>query len=60
LPPEQPQFVGAWTLQGVKIIPQGCWPMFTPMLSIVVSSWLDILWVVDHSWYTGNCWAWKT
>ena len=24
----------------------------TPMLSTVVSSWLDILWVVDHSWYT--------
>ena len=29
---EQPQFVGAWTLQGVESVPQGCWPMLTPML----------------------------
>ena len=33
-------------------IPQGCWSMLTPMLPIVVSSWLNVLWVVDHSWYT--------
>jgi hypothetical protein len=26
-----------------------------PMLPTVVSSWLDVLWVVDHSWYTANC-----
>ena len=52
LPSEQPQSVGAWTLQGVKSIPQGCWPMLTPMLPTVVSSWLDVLRVVDHPWYT--------
>ena len=52
LPSEQPQFFGAWTLQGVESVPQGCWPMLTPMLPTVVSSWLDVLWVVDHSWYT--------
>uniref|UniRef100_A0A8C7DTI1 Ig-like domain-containing protein n=1 Tax=Oncorhynchus kisutch TaxID=8019 RepID=A0A8C7DTI1_ONCKI len=34
---------------GVESIPQGCWPMLTPMLPTVVSSWLDVLWVVDHS-----------
>ena len=49
LPAEQPQFIGAWTLQGVESIPQGCWPMLTLMLPTVVSSWLDVLWVVDHS-----------
>ena len=49
---EQPQFVGTWTQQGVKSVPQGCWPMLTPMLPTVVSSWLDVLSVVDHSWYT--------
>ena len=32
MPSEQPQFVVAWTLQGVKSLPQGCWPMLTPML----------------------------
>jgi hypothetical protein len=26
--------------------------MLTPMLPTVVSSWLDVLWVVDHSVYT--------
>jgi hypothetical protein len=26
--------------------------MLTPMIPTVVSSWLDVLWVVDHSWYT--------
>ena len=44
-PSEQPQFVGAWTLQGVESIPQGCWPMLTPMLPTIVSSWLGVLWV---------------
>ncbi|XP_055748193.1 neurotensin receptor type 1-like isoform X1 [Salvelinus fontinalis] len=34
----------AWTLQGVANVPQGCWPMLTPMLPTVVSSWLDVLW----------------
>ncbi|CDQ98769.1 unnamed protein product, partial [Oncorhynchus mykiss] len=29
-------------------ISQGCWPMLTPMLPAVIS-WLDVLWVVDHS-----------
>ena len=48
---EQPQLVGAWTLHGVESIPQGCWPMLTPMLPTVLWSWLDVLWVVDHSWY---------
>jgi hypothetical protein len=52
LPSEQTQFIGAWTLQGVQSISQGCWPMLTPMLPAVVSSWLDVLWMVDHSWYT--------
>jgi hypothetical protein len=35
----------------VKSIPQGSWPMFTPMLPTVVWSWLDVLWVVDHSYF---------
>ena len=33
---EQTQFVGAWTLPGVESIPQGCWPMLTPMVPTVV------------------------
>ena len=52
LPSEQSQFVGAWTIQGVESTRQGCWLMLTPMLPTVVSSWLYVLWVVDHSWYT--------
>jgi hypothetical protein len=39
---EQPQFVGVWTLLGVKRFP--CWPILTPMLPTVVKHWL-----VDHS-----------
>ena len=39
-------------LQGVESVPQGCWPILTPMLPTVVSSWLNVLCVVDHSWYT--------
>ena len=35
--------------QDVVSIPHGCWPMLTPMLPAVVSSWLDVLWVVDLS-----------
>jgi hypothetical protein len=31
--------------------------MLTPMLPTVVSSWLDVLWVVDHYFYTqGKVW----
>jgi hypothetical protein len=45
LPSEQLQFIGAWTLQGGKSIPRGCWPMLTPVLPTVVSSWLDVLWM---------------
>jgi hypothetical protein len=52
MPSEQPHVIGAWTLQGVESVPQECWPMLTPMLPTVVSSWLDVLWVMDHSWYT--------
>jgi hypothetical protein len=49
LPSEQPLFVRPWTLQGVESIQQGCWPMLTPMLPAVVSSWLDVLWdTVEH------------
>ena len=51
LPFEQLQFVRGFTLQGVESVPQRCWPVLTPMLPKVVSSWLDVLWVVDHSWY---------
>ncbi|XP_038852204.1 polyadenylate-binding protein-interacting protein 2B-like isoform X3 [Salvelinus namaycush] len=29
-------FVGAWTLQGVKSVPQGYWPILTPMLPTVL------------------------
>ena len=47
-------FVGAWILQGVERVPQGCWLMLTPILPTVVSSWLDVLWVVDHSCHTWN------
>ena len=39
----------AWTRQGVESVPQGCWPMLTPVLPTVVSSWLDVLWMVDRS-----------
>jgi hypothetical protein len=39
-------------LQSVKSIPLGCWSMLTPMLPTVVSSWLGVLWLVDHSWFT--------
>ena len=39
-PTEQPQFVRGWTLQGVESVPQGCWPMLTPMLPQL----LDGLW----------------
>ncbi|KAM9407566.1 polyadenylate-binding protein-interacting protein 2-like isoform 1-T1 [Salvelinus alpinus] len=28
-------FVGAWTLQGVESVPQGYWPILTPMLPTV-------------------------
>jgi hypothetical protein len=35
-PPEQPQFVRVWSLQGVESVPQGRWSMLTPT---VVSSW---------------------
>jgi hypothetical protein len=52
LPSEQPQFVRAWTRQCVKSNPPGCWPMLTPTLPTFVSSWMDVLYVVDHSWYT--------
>jgi hypothetical protein len=51
-PPEQLQLVGVWTLQGVESVPQGCWPIWTPLLPTVVPTWLNVLWVVDHSWYT--------
>ena len=40
-PSELPQFVGPWTLQGVESVPQGCWPMFTPMLQVV---WMSFGW----------------
>ena len=43
------QIVEDGTLQGVESVPQGCWPILTPMLPTVVSSCLDVLWVVDHS-----------
>ena len=36
----------AWTLQGVESVPQGCWPMLSPMLATIVSSWLDVLWTI--------------
>ena len=49
---EQSQFVRAWTLQGVESVPPGSGSLLTPMLPTVMSSWLDVLWVVDHSWYT--------
>ena len=49
---KETQFVGVWILQGVKIIPQGWWQVLTPTFLWVVSSWLDVLWVGDHSWHT--------
>jgi hypothetical protein len=42
----------SWTPQGFESVPQGCWPILTPLLPTVVSRWLNVLWVVDHSWYT--------
>jgi hypothetical protein len=38
--------------QQVSSVPQGCCSILTLMLPTVVSSRLDVLWVVDHSWYT--------
>ncbi|CDQ73421.1 unnamed protein product [Oncorhynchus mykiss] len=45
-------------LYEVSSIPQGCWPMLTPMLPTVVSNWLAVLWVIsqitliwDHSFH---------
>ncbi|XP_064876158.1 grainyhead-like transcription factor 2b isoform X2 [Oncorhynchus nerka] len=38
-----------WTLQSVESVTQGPWTMLTPMPPTVVSSWLDVLWVVEHS-----------
>ena len=54
LPSEQPQLVWPWTLQGVESVPQECWSMLTLKLptDFFRSSFLDVLWVVDHSWYT--------
>jgi hypothetical protein len=37
---EQPQLIGAWTPQGVESVPQEYWATLTPMLPIVLSSWL--------------------
>jgi hypothetical protein len=42
-PSELPQFVGPWTLQGVESVPQGCWPILTPMLQVV--------------WMSFGCWT---
>jgi hypothetical protein len=57
------QWEGAWTLQGVKrtlqSVPQGHRPMLAPMLPRVMSSWLDVHWVVDGI-FTGICWVCKT
>ena len=40
---EKPQFVG----HGLRYsIPQWCWPMLTPMLPTIVSSWLDVLFLI--------------
>ena len=44
---EQPQSVG----HGLYKV-SNAFHMPTPMLPTVVLSWLDVLWVVDHSWYT--------
>jgi hypothetical protein len=52
LPSKQPQFVGAWTIQWVESVPQGCWSMLNTTVPTVLLNWLDVLWVVDHSWYT--------
>ena len=49
LPLEQPQFVRAWTLQGVK---HSKGILAHVDSNAVVSSWLDVRWVVDHFWYT--------
>uniref|UniRef100_A0A4W5PMM3 Uncharacterized protein n=1 Tax=Hucho hucho TaxID=62062 RepID=A0A4W5PMM3_9TELE len=37
----RPKFI--CKLNGVESVPQGCWPMLTPMLPTVMSSWLDVL-----------------
>jgi hypothetical protein len=43
----QPQFVRARTLHGVESVPQGCWPMLTPILPTVVSGCLNVF-----GWWT--------
>jgi hypothetical protein len=36
---------------GVESVPRGRRPIMTPLPLTFVLSWLDVLWVVDHSWY---------
>jgi hypothetical protein len=52
LPSEQPQFVRAWTptrcqKHSKRDDSPGWWQCFQQLLN-----WLDVLWVVDNSWYT--------
>ena len=47
---EDREMLKGLTGQGLEVRDKhmGCWSMLTPMLTTVVSSWLDVLWVVDH------------
>ena len=52
---EQPEFVGVWTRQGVESVPQGCWPMFTPMLPTgVLWTILETRDTVEHETPSGT------
>jgi hypothetical protein len=46
LPSDQLQLIKAWVLQGVESIPQGCWPMLTPMLTPLFCQvdWMSFGW----------------
>ena len=35
--------------EDVESVTQRSWPMLTPILPTVVSSWLDVVWVLNHS-----------
>ena len=56
-PSKQLQLVEARTLKVVESVPQGCWPMLTPMLPTVGKLAGCPLGDVPFLIHMGNCWA---